>query len=98
MGKSDLLDDKPDKLGSELGTSGTYFFRYPSLFAEYSVAGVFVSDIFAPTGIEIQRWLNIFNVFLLSLKFGILGPYFKISFIVFLSTVCNCVYNCYSLS
>ena len=46
----------------------------------------------------IQMWSNHFNIFALALKFRILVPNFKISFIVFLSIFCHCISNRYSLS
>ena len=45
-------NNKPDKFGSESGSSGTYYFRAFSLRAEDSAYGVFASDIFRPPGIE----------------------------------------------
>ena len=50
--ESESLDNESDKFGSEFGSSGMYsFFVFP-LYAEEPVAGVFVFDIFAPTGVE----------------------------------------------
>ena len=46
---------------------------------------------------QIQRWSTHFNIFALSLKFGIFVPNYKISFIAFLSIVYRCISNRCSL-
>ena len=46
------FEDESDKFGFESGFSGAYSFRAFLLRSEESVAGVFASDIFAPTGVE----------------------------------------------
>ena len=60
--ESELLDDESEELGSESGSSGTWYFFYFFLRDEESVAGVFASDVFAPTGVKykVGQLLSIF--------------------------------------
>ena len=51
LDESYLLDDESDKIGSDLGSFGTYSFHAFSLRFEVSVVGVLGSGIFAPTGV-----------------------------------------------
>ena len=50
--ESELLNNESEKIGSELGSSGKYYFFAFSLCAEDYVASAFASNVFAPTGIE----------------------------------------------
>ena len=52
--KSDPLNDESDKLGSDSGSSGTYYFCAFSLCFDESVVSVNVlgSEVFVPTGVE----------------------------------------------
>ena len=52
LDESKFLDDESEKFGSESGSSGTYYFCAFTLNAEYSVAGVSASDVFAPIGVK----------------------------------------------
>ena len=50
--ESESIDNESDEFGSESGSSGAYNLRSFSLRAEDLVAGVFTSEMFAPTRIE----------------------------------------------
>ena len=68
-----MLDNESNELGSKSGSSGTYYFRYFSLHDEESIAGVFASDVFAPTGVEslVGQLFSMFSRSNCSLEFSI---------------------------
>ena len=60
-----MLGDESDDDGSNLGSSGTYYFQYFSLRFDNYVGSVSVlgSGIFAPTGVESKCNIFVFVVF-----------------------------------
>ena len=61
--ESDSPDDESDKLGSDSGSSGTYYYCNFSLRFDESVVGVLGSNVFAPIGVESKGGIFASDVF-----------------------------------
>ena len=95
--ESDSLDNESDKLGSDSRSSGTYYFCY-FLWLLTSPLLVIWGLHFLTNRSRVQRWLT--PCILLTLKFLIFFPNFKISFIVIVIVrICaHSISNWYGLS